>query len=429
MEDKFVDLNLKFNEEIDEKSIHSNILVVKDTRGNIVTSHIKVEQKNILNIKIKADEEYIDNEYMLEFKDCIYSKNGNAFKELDNIKFCLNKGKIENNGTRVVKEDNWIYYSGNEKIYTYMDYNPHGEIRKVNLDGSLNIKLCDDFASNIWINGQWVYYVNHKGGNEENCLYRIKKDGSSRERLTNTTIDSLVFSDNYIFYSEYISSSGKDNYKIYRIKKDGSNKIALSNVRGTNLIIQGPFLYYLNIEDNYSIYRIRVDGLDMKKINNYSSRNFMKIQDGWIYYINEELGNNLYRITLDGNYEERLNNDSCINAVMDNRRIYYGKDIDSEKTYLYRINIDGLERKKICEGDCSRAIVLTRDNIYFSGNSKEGIYKIRKEGGELCTITKDNVLGLDIVGHWIYYYKLNLEELSMKLHRINLYLNKKQEVL
>ncbi|MCS4517361.1 hypothetical protein JTS93_19875 [Clostridium botulinum] len=43
-------------------------------------------------------------------------KNGNAFKELDNIKFCLNKGKIENNGTRVVKEDNWIYYSGNEKF-------------------------------------------------------------------------------------------------------------------------------------------------------------------------------------------------------------------------------------------------------------------------------------------------------------------------
>ncbi len=47
----------------------------------------------------------------------------------------------------------------------------------------------------------------------------------------------------------------------------------------------------------------------------------------------------------------------------------------------------------------------------------------------MCTITKDNALGLDIVGHWIYYYKLNLEELSMKLHRINLYDNKKQEVL
>lgn len=80
-----------------------------------------------------------------------------------------------------------------------MDYNPHGEIRKINLDGSLNIKLCDDFASNIWINGQWLYYINYRGGNEENCLYRIKKDGSSRERLTDTTIDSLVFSDNYIF--------------------------------------------------------------------------------------------------------------------------------------------------------------------------------------------------------------------------------------
>ncbi|RUT63977.1 hypothetical protein C1149_03415 [Clostridium botulinum] len=100
------------------------------------------------------------------------------------------------------------------------------------------------------------------------------------------------------------------------------------------------------MEDNYSIYRIRVDGLDMKKINNYSSRNFMRIKDGWIYYINEELGNNLYRTTLDGNYEEKLNNDSCVNAIMDNTSIYYGKDIDSNKTHLYKINIDGLERKK-----------------------------------------------------------------------------------
>ncbi|MCS4465803.1 DUF5050 domain-containing protein [Clostridium botulinum] len=84
----------------------------------------------------------------------------------------------------------------------------------------------------------------------------------------------------------------------------------------------------------------------MKKINNYSSRNFMRIKDGWIYYINEELGNNLYRTTLDGNYEEKLNNDSCVNAIMDNTSIYYGKDIDSNKTHLYKINIDGLERKK-----------------------------------------------------------------------------------
>ncbi|MGO5093828.1 DUF5050 domain-containing protein [Clostridium sporogenes] len=429
MEDKFVDLNLKFNEEIDERSMHSNILVVKDTSGNIVTSHAKVEKKNILNIKIKADEEDMCNEYILEFKECIYSRSGNAFKELNNIKVCLNKGEIENNGERVVKEDNWIYYSGNKNIYTYMNYNPNGEIRKVNLDGSLNIKLCDDFASNIWINGQWMYYINYKGDKEENYLYRIKKDGNLRERLTDATIDSLAFSDNYIFYSQYISSSSKDNYKIYRIKKDGSNKIDLNDVRGTNITIQGPFLYYLNTDDSYSIYRIRVDGLDINKINNYSSRIFMEIKDGWIYYINEELGNNLYRITLDGNYEEKLNDDNCINATMDNEYIYYGVNIDNNKTYLYKININGLERKKLCEEDCSRSIVLSKNNIYFSGNNNKGIYKIGKEGVEVYTITKDNALGLDIVGNWLYYYKLNLDELSMKLHRINLYDNIKQEVL
>ncbi len=54
MRNKFVDLNLKFNDEIDERSIHSNILIVKDINGNIVTSHVKVEKKNILNIKNKS---------------------------------------------------------------------------------------------------------------------------------------------------------------------------------------------------------------------------------------------------------------------------------------------------------------------------------------------------------------------------------------
>ncbi len=42
---------------------------------------------------------------------------------------------------------------------------------------------------------------------------------------------------------------------------------------------------------------------------------------------------------------------------------------------------------------------------------------------------KDNALSLDIVGNWLYYYKLNLDELSMKLHRINLCDNIEQEVL
>ncbi len=56
------------------------------------------------------------NEYTLEFKEVIYSRSGNAFKELNNIKVCLNKGEVENNGARIVKEDNWIYYSGNKKF-------------------------------------------------------------------------------------------------------------------------------------------------------------------------------------------------------------------------------------------------------------------------------------------------------------------------
>lgn len=427
MEDKYVDLNLKFNEEIDDKSIHSNNIVIKDTHGKKVNFNIKVVQKNILNIRIKTDEKCINNEYILEFKDSIYSTSGKAFKQLNNIKFCLNKGIIQNNGTRVVREDNWIYYTSNEKIYTYMDCNPHGSIRKVNIDGSIDIKLCDDFASSIWINDQWIYYINNVGTNEENYLYRIKKDGNSRVRLTDATVDSIAFSDNYIFYSEYIGSFSRDNYKIYRIKKDGSNKTSL-NIKGKNVIIQGPFLYYLNVDDNYSIYRIRLDGQDVKKINNYSSRIFMKIEHGWIYYINEELGNNLYRITLDGDYEEKLNKDSCVNAVIDNNYIFYAKDMDNNQTYLYRINIDGLGRKKICEKDCSRGIICTADNIYFSGNNQEGIYKVHKEGGEVCTVTKDNAVGMDIVENWIYYYKLNLEALSMKLFRINLCNYKKQKI-
>lgn len=51
---------------------------------------------------------------------------------------------------------------------------------KVNADGTGLVKLCDDDAAYTAINGDYVYYFSDNDGKK---LYRIRKDGTGRERL------------------------------------------------------------------------------------------------------------------------------------------------------------------------------------------------------------------------------------------------------
>ena len=62
----------------------------------------------------------------------------------------------------------------------FVDFANNGSIVRMNEDGSGQTILCSDGAENLSIDGDWVYYFSEY---YENKLFRIKKDGSVKERL------------------------------------------------------------------------------------------------------------------------------------------------------------------------------------------------------------------------------------------------------
>ncbi|WP_050606924.1 DUF5050 domain-containing protein [Clostridium niameyense] len=418
MNNNLVEVNIKFNESIDGKYINEDNISIKDMKNNNILFKVKLQEKNILNIKLNIQDES-SGEYVLEFKNGIYSKEGRKLEGANKIKFFLGKDKVVNNGNRVVKEGNWIYYSGNKKFYTYVGYSPYGEMWKMSIDKSIKYKLSDDFASNLWIDDLWIYYINYKGNEGESCLYRIKKDGTYREKLTDTTVYDLVLCENKIFYSEYMGDFSKNNFQIYSMNKDGEEKNDLENTKGINLQIQGPFLYYLNSEDNYSIHRIRLDNFEKEKLNDVNSKIFMEVHKEWIYFINQDEGFTLYRMIKNGMYTEKLNEDNCSNVIIYNDSIYYC-NISEGENYLYKMNLDGSNRQLLIKQDCSREICISNDYIYYVGNDKEGIYRAKIDGNDNRLLIETNAVGLDIVEPFIYYYYLDTKDLTMNLYRMKI---------
>ena len=69
------------------------------------------------------------------------------------------------------------------------------------LDGEGKASIGDDTdCAFLSVSGDWMYYHN---GSDGGCLYRIKTDGSAREKLVDATvIFACVAEDGYVYYME-----------------------------------------------------------------------------------------------------------------------------------------------------------------------------------------------------------------------------------
>jgi hypothetical protein len=71
----------------------------------------------------------------------------------------------------MVAQDGWAYYS---------NYDDGGALHKVSLEGKGDKVISSDWCIETSINGDWIEYLN----NRDKVRYRIKLDGSSKQRST-----------------------------------------------------------------------------------------------------------------------------------------------------------------------------------------------------------------------------------------------------
>ena len=247
----------------------------------------------------------------------------------------------------------------------------------------------------------WVYFSNCNLG-----IYKMKTDGSEKEKLNDDGALFLNLVGDYLYYI----GNGQN---IVKMKTDGSEKETIYNKRCLFASVIGEWIYFVELlEGAYHGYvcKIKTDGSSYTKLskNKYSSR--LNVQGDWIYYIDEDPSkdwdnqNKPYKIKTDGTEEQKFNNESCgfSSCFIATDECVYQSTYDE----MMKISHDGVVIKKITLPDDFYSACVQDDWIYYFGDGNMvPILKMKLDGSSNRKIidTRYNNSKLFVCGDWVYY--------------------------
>ncbi|HWQ88997.1 MAG TPA: DUF5050 domain-containing protein [Desulfitobacteriaceae bacterium] len=233
--------------------------------------------------KTRLDSEYT-NCFAVE-GGWIYFDSFNMYKIRDDG---TAKIKLEDSSTgtwagSIAVAEGWVYYAE--------DYGEQRNIIKIGTDGNNKTRQNSDFSINIALEGEYVYYVNV---DDSHKIYRIKTDGTGREKIGDDKVPGrFMLKNGWIYYSNESDSS-----RLYKIKIDGTGKTKLCEDYSQDISVSGEWVYYSNANDEGKIYRVKKDGSGKAKVNNVKSLN-ISANEEFIYFSAENSGGKLMVIEND----------------------------------------------------------------------------------------------------------------------------------
>jgi len=152
-------------------------------------------------------------------------------------------------------EKDWIYYSGGgSEGDSGMSYQ-HSEIYKIKLDGSSKTKLITSESFRPIIHNGWLYYTNI---DQQMKLFRGKSDGSTTEKVDDSSIRAFNFSGNYLVYSDFENIIKKVN--LTNINENSTINLVKNDIFSCMylLAIDNFILIY---DQNKDVYKLNAKGV------------------------------------------------------------------------------------------------------------------------------------------------------------------------
>lgn len=226
----------------------------------------------------------------------------------------------------------------NNSIY-YIDID-NEKIIVINTDGT-NKKVLENTNAcfNIGVYKDWVFYTSFDG------IYRIKKDGSELEKISDIFVHTLnVYNGNVYFSPIYREFEG-----LYKSDLDGKNTIQIYDRSVTDFLIYENNIFFHHFQSD-SLYKIATDGSNLEKLKSDSkdiSTLAFDIYKGELYFIDESWQNTsyLYKMNLDTNNLTKLTRIYATTIKVFEKNIYLFHP--SYGGRLYKLNISGNNLEEI----------------------------------------------------------------------------------
>lgn len=305
----------------------------------------------------------------------------------------------------VQKHGDWIYY---------LDDNQNGCLCKIKPDDTQYTKLYELNASKFFILDDWIYYLtndnsknNCKNDNsndtvyiQEGSFYRIKLDGTCKEKLINDEIHNVNHITSFCYVNNYLII--ETEYKFYKMKIDefipthlskfckkintpyGFSKTSYDN-KGIIVMITSSKCPYSTFKEN-GFYRYDLDTDEFIKIFSLDIiPTCFTCKDNWIYYSE---GSKIYKLKNDGTEKLTLyDNKQEIYRfeIYNNYLIFNSKRCIQEDRYsghMFVLNLLTKKKERIpidFLGFFSRVENIIDNKIYTSSHKYVCFYNLTKK--------------------------------------------------
>lgn len=378
-----------FNEEDRNKLFRSDLIGehIQEANDNPLKDQDNIRKFGLTKISNNLSEfniKFINQWTSLDVvKDWVYFRDSHG---------SLNK--IRNDGTKSYSfgdyyymkiDDEWIYHLNYHGIPPFIEtirgvdvyrgkYSKFYQLYRTSVDGLLNEKISGDRIISREILGapktpefifedNWIYYSNY---DDKEKLYRIKIDGTNKQKICEDICTHFVKNNDHIFYVNY------DDEKMYKVNVNNKEIIKLSDekVYSVEYVNKEHIFYFIDRQ----LYKMKKDGTEKQTCSHIKMKfPYYKIKDDCIYYINES-GNMLYKSGVDNTDSKKLINCKIHNFKLDKEHIYFTND----KGLFYRCNLEGKELFKISDLEVS-AFTFDDDWLYYTSTYRpeQGYHNVR----------------------------------------------------
>lgn len=266
-----------------------------------------------------------------------------------------------------------------------------GRLYSMDSSGTKLKKLSDDNVKYINADSNYVYYVRSNSGNndkyavfsfDKNSLCRISRDGG---KITILDPDPCIYASligNYIYYLHYDSTDAST--ELYKVKIDGSEKEKLMGGYAFTCNSNGQYFYY-NSPDDGKLYQFDTKTDTSSLYYDCSCYKPIVTENNDIYYMDVSHDNAIVHTSLNSSTPVTLTEGNIELYSVYGSYIYYQRSGDDPA--LCVIKNDGTGFKEIAKGEYSN-ISITSYNIYFKDFFNGTFYSTpTSDPGELTTFS------------------------------------------